>query len=812
MEHKFKKSNAEPKQIKGIQFSVISPDYIKNVSVTQNMEFAGKEIAKGIHHETCYDPSTGQPNLGAINDPRMGNMYDPEHPGYFGHIELVRPVYHIGFLKIVIDILRCVSYHTSTVLISKDQAGLRKGKKKNLKEVARLAKSIKKCPITGKKLPVYTKEGTKIIIDLGEGAGKEILSPTVVSNILEKISDSDAIFLGLNPKETRPEWFILKTIAVPPPHVRPSVYMSSSQKCDDDLTTKLNEIVKANMALANAIERNNQDQGTSEHFISQLESLLQYHVSTFIDNQHPNNPPSLQRSGKPLKTLKERLAGKDGRVRGNLMGKRVDFSARTVITADPNLSIDQVGVPKAIAMNLTVPEIVTDFNKEKLLECVRRGPTEHPGAKFLIRTEGSKMDLKYARDIKELKNGWTVERHLADDDIVLFNRQPSLHKMSIMAHRVRVQIGSTFRLNLAVTAPYNADFDGDEMNLHVPQTLTARAEAEMLMTVDKMIVSPQSNKPVMGIIQDSLLSSAKMTRRNAFIKRDQLMNMIMIIDNWDGNIPRPAIIRRTRGADGVLVTTEYWTGKQIFSMLIPKTLSVDKIGSDPMNPYDTGILIEEGFVLSGSVDKAVIGKSQGGLIHILFNDFGPGTAKVFLNQVQKVSNYWIKHHGFTMGVGDAIAGPVANAAVEKILEDSKIKVAKAIEDNAMEPRELEEFINMELNAAAGEAGRKAEESLTHANNFNAAVSSGSKGSSINISQIMATVGQQNVEGQRIAYGFKGRTLPHFKKNDVGQDSRGFVENSYLKGLNPQEFFFHAMAGREGLVMGQNAYFNCEVVC
>jgi len=758
------------------------------------MEFAGREIGKGINHDICYDPATGQPNLGAINDPRMGsNTSDPEHPGYCGHIELVRPVYHIGFLKIVIDILRSVSYYTSELLVSREDYAEKKGRR-NLKEITRSSKTIKKCPITQKKLPTYTKEGTKIAVD--HGKGKEIISPVEVYSILEKISDEDAQIMGLNTKYTRPEWLLLTTLCVPPPHVRPSVFMSSSQKCDDDLTTKLNEIVKTNIALTNAIEKSNQDQGsTNEHYISQLESLLQYNVSTFMDNQHPGQPPSLQRSGKPLKTLRERLSGKDGRVRGNLMGKRVDFSARTVITADPNLSLDQVGVPKTVAMNLTVPEMVTDYNKDKLLELVKRGPNVHPGAKFVIKTGGSKLDLKFAK-IVDLKNGWVVERHLQDGDEIIFNRQPSLHKMSMMGHKTKVLEGATFRLNLAYTGAYNADFDGDEMNLHVPQSLTARAEIDNLMMVDRLIINPQSNKPVIGIIQDSLLSSCKMTRRNVFIKKDRLMNMIMLIDGWDHNIPKPAIVKSKGGK-----LVEYWTGKQVFSLILPKSLILDNV-RNPMNPEDKGIMIRAGKIISGSVDKAVIGKSQGGLIHIIFNDFGSGTTKVFLNQVQKLSNYWIKQHGFTIGVGDAVASLETTKQVNDILETTKTKVKDIIKNESgadKDPRMIEELINAELNAAVSEAGKKAEESLNFNNNFKATVSAGSKGSSINISQIMAVVGQQNVEGHRINFGFKDRTLPHYQKKDVGQESRGFVENNYLKGLTPQEFFFHGMAGREGII-------------
>lgn len=789
MEHRFKHSNAELKTIKGIQFGPMNPEFLKSISVTQQMEYAGKEIARGINHDMCYDPATGQPNLGAINDPRMGNTNDPEHPGYCGHIELIKPVYHINFLKIKLDVLRCVSYYTSELLIDRSVYADKKGRR-NIKEIIKLSKGIRKCPRTGKKLPVYSKEGTKIVADFGKG--KEIVDPSEVQAIFEKISNEDLQILGFNTKYSRPDWLMITALCVPPPHVRPSVFMSSSQKCDDDLTTKLNEIVKTNIALTNEINKSIQDQGsTNEHFNNQLESLLQYNISTLINNQHPGQPPSLQRSGKPLKTLNERLTGKEGRVRGNLMGKRVDNSARTVITADPNLSLDQVGVPKNIAMNLTVPVTVTNYNKEKLTEIVKRGPNVHPGAKFIIKEGGIKLDLKFAK-IPELKNGWVVERHLIDGDAVIFNRQPSLHKMSMMGHRAKIVEGSTFRLNLAYTGAYNADFDGDEMNLHVPQSLTSRAEVENLMMVDRLIVSPQSNKPVIGIIQDSLLSSYKMSARNIFIKKDTFMNMIMLIDGWNGIVPKPAV---TQGG------VEYWTGKQIISMILPSTLIVENV-KDLMNPYDKGIFIKRGKIISGSVDKAVIGKSQGGLVHILFNDYGSGTTKVFLNQIQKISNYWVKQNGFTIGIGDAVIDDKTNNCVNDILDKTKNKIKSIITngiDGIKDPRIIEEIINTELNAAVNDVGKKVEENLDILNNFKATVTAGSKGSFINISQIMGVVGQQNVEGKRVGYGFKERTLPHYERNDMGQESRGFVENNYLKGLTPQEFYFHAQAGREGII-------------
>ncbi len=777
LNYKFKKSIAEVKEVKAIQFSIIPPEYIKNISVTQTLEINGQEISRGINYE---NNDKNIVTLGAINDERMGNTNDLEHPGYFGHIELAQPMYHVGFIKHVIDVLKCVSFYTSKILVN--TSTLKRGKK-NIKEIIENSKSIKECPVTKKKLPNYYRNGIDILIEFDKT--KEILSSNEVYKILEKISDADAQLLGFNTEYNRPEHLLITVLPVPPPHVRPSVFMSSSQKCDDDLTTKLNEIVKANIDLKNKM--NEDKNGSSKSSIQIVKDLLQYHISTYIDNQHPGDPPCLQRSGKLLKTLRERLSGKDGRIRGNLMGKRVDYSARAVITADPNLSIDQVGVPLEIALNITVPEVVNEYNHEKLLLMVKNGPNIYPGAKFIIKTiirngqeQNVKLDLNYAT-INDLKNGWIVERHLCDNDPVLFNRQPSLHKMSIMTHRVKVLPGLTFRLNLSCTSPYNADFDGDEMNMYVLQNLNAIKEAEDLMIVNKMIVSPQSNKPVIGIIQDSLLSSFKLTHKGIFLNKIITMNMLACVNIYE--LPPPTIIK-----NGI----EYWTGKQIFSLIIPKKLNIESRKDD--------LIIRNGKLLSGIIDKNMIGKSNGGIIHILFSDFGSEIAKVFLNQVQKLSNYWIKNYGFTIGVGDCLISEDIRNSVEKIITDTKEKIKDIIKnDEGKSSSELEHLINTELNTIISEAGKVAENSISISNGIKSTVKSGSKGSSLNISQIMALVGQQNVEGNRIFQGFSNRTLPHFQKYEISPESRGFVENSYIKGLNPSEFWFHSMAGREGLV-------------
>jgi DNA-directed RNA polymerase II subunit RPB1 len=636
---------------------------------------------------------------------------------------------------------------------------------------------------------------------------KKIITPQMALNIFRNISHEDVRIMGLSNDYARPEWMILTVLPVPPPPVRPSVVVggsTSGQRGEDDLTYKLAEIVRANQNVQRC-----EQEGAPEHVVREFESLLQYHIATYMDNDIAGQPKAMQKSNRPVKAIRSRLKGKEGRLRQNLMGKRVDFSARTVITGDPNLSLDEVGVPKSIARTLTYPEVVTPYNIEKLQQLVMNGPNEHPGARYIVRDNGERIDLRHAKRAggQQLLYGWKVERHLMDGDVILFNRQPSLHKESMMGHRVRVMPYSTFRLNLSVTSPYNADFDGDEMNLHVPQSEESRAELQQLALVPQNIVSPQRNGPLMGIVQDTLCGIYKICRRDVFLTKEQVMNIMMWVPDWDGVIPPPAIFKpRPR-----------WTGKQMISMVFPSGLNLmrtDSKGAAPSSEkysplQDGNVLIHEGQLMYGMLNKKIVGASGGGVIHIIFNEYGADAAVAFFNGAQAIVNYWLLHNGFSIGIGDTIPNDQTIQAIEDCVRKRKLEVEEitaTATQNKLEPlpgmnvREtFESKVSVALNTARDEAGTATEKSLKDLNNAVQMSRSGSKGSIINISQMTAVVGQQMVEGKRIAFGFKYRTLPHFTKDDYSPESRGFVENSYLRGLTPTEFFFHAMAGREGLI-------------
>ncbi|ETN84908.1 hypothetical protein NECAME_06632 [Necator americanus] len=828
------------RQVKRVQFGILGPDEVKRMSVGE------------IEFPEIYE--NGKPKKGGLMDPRQGvidrrgrcmtcagNLADC--PGHFAHLELARPVFHIGFLTKILKVLRCVCFYCSKLLLDKDNQRVKDiirktqgNPRRRLALIYDMCKSkivcdggnevenqnpedgedgekVIKASGCGRYQPSYRRTGIDINAEWKKNVNEDtqerkiFLTAERALEIFKQISDEDCLILGMDPRFARPDWMICTVLPVPPLAVRPAVVTFGSARNQDDLTHKLSDIIKTNIQL-----RNNEANGAAAHVLADDVKLLQYHVATLVDNCIPGLPTATQKGGRPLKSIKQRLKGKEGRIRGNLMGKRVDFSARTVITADPNLPIDTVGVPRTIAQNLTFPEIVTPFNIDKLQELVNRGDSQYPGAKYIIRENGARVDLRYhprAADL-HLQPGYRVERHMRDGDIIVFNRQPTLHKMSMMGHRVKILPWSTFRMNLSVTTPYNADFDGDEMNLHLPQSLETRAEIEEIAMVPRQLITPQANKPVMGIVQDTLCAVRMMTKRDVYIDYPRMMDLLMYLPSWEGKVPQPAIMK----------PRPLWTGKQLFSLIIPGNVNVlrthsthpDDEDSGPykwISPGDTKVLVEHGELISGIVCSRTVGRSAGNLLHVVALELGHEVAAKFYSHIQTVVNAWLLREGHTIGIGDTIADQATYRDIQDTIRKAKLDVIDVIEkahNDDLEPtpgntlrQTFENKVNRILNDARDRTGSSAQKSLSEFNNFKSMVVSGSKGSKINISQVIACVGQQNVEGKRIPFGFRHRTLPHFIKDDYGPESKGFVENSYLAGLTPAEFFFHAMGGREGLI-------------
>ena len=796
-------------KIIGIQFSILSPEEILKSSVAE------------ITSRDTY--VNNRPVINGLFDPRMG-VLEPgiicptdgldymQTPGYFGHIKLARPVYYYQYLSSIIRILRSVCFKCSKLLISKEKYD---SLTKNMNEdekfnyVFSIASKIKRCgedtddgcgcmqprKIRKDGLATLYAEWDNLPGTNEESSRSIRLSSEMVLKIFKRISDDDIQFLGFSPTFSRPEWMICQVLAVPPPSVRPSVKHDSQQRSEDDISHILVNIIKANSTLQEKINAN-----ANSGVINDWTTVLQYYVATQIDNNIPNVAQVAQRSGRPLKSIKERLNGKQGRVRGNLMGKRVDFSARSVITPDPNLSIRELGVPLKIAKNITKPVVVNDTNKDFLMKLIQNGPDVYPGAKILEKKNGDNISLRYMdRNSVVLENGDTVHRHMMDGDAVLFNRQPTLHRMSMMCHIVRVlKQGDTFRMNVADTKPYNADFDGDEMNLHMPQDVEAEMELKHLAAVPYQIISPANNGSIVGIFQDSLLGAFRFTRKDiAFTPRDA-MNLLMHFKEVDVND---------------LVGKDVITSFEILSQIMPPlTLKYkNKLFGDEedFNTSNNVLDIKNGQIYRGQLDKGIFGKGTKGLLQRVVNDFGNMRAAKFIDDLQNIVTNYMRSSAYSVGISDLIANKATSDAIVDKITQKKQDVVDLLHQTQLgvftnktgktNHEQLESEVNGILNEAAAESGKIGRKNLEKENRFVIMVNAGSKGSDLNISQMISCLGQQNVDGKRIPYGFDDRTLPHFKKYDDSPGARGFVENSFIGGLTPEELFFHAMGGRVGLI-------------
>lgn len=399
------------------------------------------------------------------------------------------------------------------------------------------------------------------------------------------------------------------------------------------------------------------------HYSREYEAL-QFAVSAFKKNDARNANQAKQRSGRAMRGIGKRLKGKQGRFRGNLQGKRCDQNARSVITPDPAIPPDKLGVPFRIMRRLTLPEKVTSRNIDELQQAVYRGPNVDHGATRVLKGDGTVVHLRYHRErhLLQLRIGWIVMRHLKNGDVTLFNRQPSLHKQNIMAFVIEGVPGDTIRMNLSQTTPFNADFDGDEMNLHIVQSEMAEAEARTFMNVRWNLTMPQTNGPTMGIVQEALLGAHLLTREGTYLTREEMGKLMASLENPHGKagkciLPSPAVpaLESPRGID-------LWTGKQAFSMVLPASLNLTRVvrnaaGSSSTDEEDMRrseqiIQICNGELYEGVMGKDMLGTKKGSLVHRIRQDFGDEAAMHFLTDVQNLVHTWLSSQGFSVGLTD----------------------------------------------------------------------------------------------------------------------------------------------------------------
>ncbi|MGC8648921.1 MAG: DNA-directed RNA polymerase subunit A' [Candidatus Micrarchaeia archaeon] len=780
-----------------IKFTLISPEEIKKLSVA-------KITVPDTYNEEGY------PIDGGLVDQRLG-VIDPGLkcktcggkakvcPGHFGHIDLVRPVIHPEFAKVIYMLMRstCSTCHRLLLTpekvneISEDIKSFISAEDQEdatliLAEDDRNAlikqlRTIKKCPHCGAQQPkIKFERPTYFYVNNNK------IKPDEIREWLSKIPDSDLKLIGIDPTATRPEWFILTTLLVPPVNVRPSITLESGERSEDDLTHKLVDIIRSNQRLEQDI-----DAGAPQIIIDDLWELLQFHITTYFNNETPGVPVARHRTTKPLKTLVQRLKGKEGRLRYNLSGKRVNFSARSVISVDPSLSINQIGIPKRMAENLTIPIYVTNWNIEECKKMLNN-KIDKPVVNFFSQGGLRKRvtDSNIDELINELKPGVILERKLMDNDLVLFNRQPTLHRLSIMAHQVKIVPGKTLRLNVEITEPYNADFDGDEMNIHVPQSLEAQAEARYLMQPKNQLLSPRDGKAIAFLNEDELIGLYWLTKNNALFSKEETTKMLASVGIYE--LPKAE------------KNGEY-NGKSIVSMLFPKDFNME------MQGIMGKIKIVDGKLVEGIIDVEAAGR-RAKLLQEIYIKYGPDKAEEFMSRLSKLALYASASGGMTLSIKDYYPSPEMLKERKIVLEDI-FKKTYDIEENykekKLEPlagytrKETYEILTLaQLDSARSIIEKSIKKYLTLNDKAFLIPSVKARGNITNFVQITMFLGQQSIRGARPSRGYSGRVLPYFKKGDKAPEAKGFISSSFLDGMNPIELYMHTMGGRDS-AMGKS---------
>ena len=790
-------------KITNLKFGLLSANEIRNESV---VKIDKQELYKGSVpvDNGLFDTKMGTIGANEICDTDL--LPPKKSPGYFGHIELNLPVYSHSNINTILQTLNIICIKCGNLVhplygqefgptyeeildMPKDSlpypseedmlnmpAYGRLNKLKTLKFKGESQKShvsvCKYCKsIQPSKYVLNTMRGVDCI-DAVYSNKKEIkeIYPEYVFRLFKKITNKNCYILGFDPETSHPSSLILHAIPVCPPICRPYIDQGNGLVSQDHLTIRYEDVLKSNELVKNTLSSDIKVREKAREFLA-------HDVATLFDNETGNGFIPKGTKSQIHQTIAQRIKGKipkEGRIRANLMSTRVEMSARSVITPDPMIDLDEIGIPEYIAKQLTYPEKVTHRNISFLSKCFENGDT-YPGSVGII-------PKNYKRIIKDknylIKVGDVVLRHLVNGDYVIMNRAPTLHKKSMMGHRVRVFKGYSFRLNVNVTEPYNADFDGDEMNMHVPQSTYSNVELSSIAGLSNQCMSPASSEPAIPFVQDNVLASHMMTTSNKIISKKDVMNII------------------ARGAPYYygICNKDGYKGSEILKYYSPEFLNINL---ENMNKNSLKKIIKE-----------------------TYHEYGNKACFYAISTLQKLFGEYFSANMYTIGPKDLIRdGGEVESEVDELLSKmisklsnrlAQIHMGKCSCDNDL----FESYVN-ELNS---ELDNKCEKLLgsKERSRFKPMIESGSKGKKKNVKQMKGFLGQQIVNGQRTNSGYSYRTLPHFHKYSENIETRGFIKSSFSKGLHPHEFFFHAGGGREGLIeqalqTGETGYIQRELI-
>ncbi|KAF5178237.1 Dna-directed rna polymerase i subunit [Thalictrum thalictroides] len=722
--------------------------------------------------------------------------------------------------------------------------------------------------------------------------------------------------LSISEKESSYSMFFIEALLVPPTKFRPSTRVGDSVT-NHPQTVLLSRVLESHKVLGSAHESDRSNIATRWRDLQQSVNLLFGNSRAIGQRDNMGNG------------ICQLLEKKEGIFRQKMMGKRVNYSCRSVISPDPYIAVNEIGIPPCFALKLTYPERVTPWNVDKLRNAIINGPDVHPGAaafsdqsaynrlpsniKMRISTSrklpsSRGVATQPGKNVEHEHEGKVVYRHLQDGDIVLVNRQPTLHKPGIMAHVVRVLNGEkTLRMHYANCSTYNADFDGDEMNVHFPQDEISRAEAFHIVNANNQYIIPTSGDTKRGLIQDHIVAAVLLTIKDTFLSQEEFT--YLLYSSGVSAAARGSFVGRSGKKVSLLHSEDeiklinpailkpmpLWSGKQVITSLLnhmsqseglpPFTFegkcTIDKSFLTNQTSFDNPpseksgdppFKIDKNDFLFGVIDKAQFGKF--GLIHTVQELYGSHTAGILLSALSRLFTVFLQLHGFTCGIDDLLLKHNIDIERRRTLKDGdKVKILKDAEkidkelyskfvkdestikhsgkvdvqsvdarDELIERMKLQEGIekavrvfgesaislldkmmsntatklnnevnniifpknsDQSANKSKGSSGDKSTDiGLVKAfpkNCFFLMTSSGAKGSQANFTQVSSLLGQQSLEGKRVPLMISGKTLPCFPPWDPVLRAGGFITDCFLTGLRPQEYYFHCMAGREGLV-------------
>lgn len=884
----------------------MDPGVFSSITSVKFLPYTKEEIelfsVKEIKNSQMINKNTRELEPNSVYDPELGPTEPNEvcpvckqnHwscPGHFGHIKLSTPVYHPLYVKKLAKLLssvctECAHFRIQDSLVSNVVNSLRLIKRgqvlnpfdvfnvdnlsaeeneKNQKDVNRLIKSLNVVEPNS-----YTVEArTSIIKEFFTRASSYKMKCFNCNHSNRKInfhdhsfsfyqstSDEDSVYIPIDKvrsllqkfcesnhrffrevfNNSSFDMFFIENVAVTPSKFRPMSFLMDAAN-PHPTSSSFSRIVEKNRLYDEA--RESKESASDPEILKKALRELQESVNVLIDSKKSTSNKALPHG------IRQILEKKEGVFRKNLMGKRVNFSARSVIAPDPYVATDEVGVPEIFAKTLSYPERVSEYNKDRLSQMIINGPDKYPGANYVVDCNGETIQLKKTklRDRKSLAQSiynqpdgpytWTVGRHVINGDYVLINRQPSLHRVSILGMKTKILPNQrTIRMHYSNCSSFNADFDGDEINLHLPQNEISRAEVNILSLSSRHYITPTAGSPIRGLIQDHVGSGVILTLKNRFFTASEYQELVFSAFGGEVNkrirMLTPAIIK----------PVPLYTGKQVISTLIIN-LSGDIETSFELEspskittvlcrtcPEETVVRIVDGHLVTGLIDKNQFGASRYGLVHTIYELCGSDMASNFLTMLTRLFTFYVQTHGFSCGVHDILITKDGEALRDEMRENIS-KVSKQVtrefikefgkaEDKSLSLKQrlwklicnpqlktrYDHIMMGKLNSASTSVINNIFPTklikLFPANHMVMMTTSGAKGSNVNSTQISVLLGQQALEGKRVPLMSSGKSLPSYKFMELAPEAGGFVSSRFLTGLRPQEYFFHAMGGREGL--------------